>query len=79
MTQLTNPMEIFKLLRFSNPAERAEHLLTQLHAPTGLDLGAETPAAVALSIIAEVQQTLNCASALPLRQVRAVQAAMSRV
>ena len=44
----------------------------QMHAPTGLDLGAETPAAIALSIIAEIQQTLNNGSALPLRQVRAV-------
>ena len=57
--------------------DRAEQWLAQLHAPTGLDLGAETPAAIALSIIAEIQQTLNSASALPLRQVRAVQPAMS--
>ena len=70
--------EAARLLGFPNIAERAEHWLAQLHAPTGLDLGAETPAGIALSIIAEIQQTLNNASALPLRQVRAVLPAMSR-
>ena len=70
--------EAAKILGLPNTAERAERWLTQLHAPTGLDLGAETPAAIALSIIAEIQQMLNNASALPLRQVRAVQPAMSR-
>lgn len=66
------------LLGFSNPAERVEQWLAQMHAPTGLDLGAETPAAIALSIIAEIQQTLTNGSALPLRQVRAVHPVMSR-
>ncbi len=47
--------------------------LAQLHAPTGIDLGADTPASIALSILAEIQQTLNAATALPLRQVRAAQ------
>ena len=60
-------------LDIPNPAERVEQWLAQMHAPTGLDLGAETPAAIALSIIAEIQQTLNNGSAMPLRQVRAVQ------
>ena len=45
--------------------------LAQLHAPTGIDLGADTPASIALSILAEIQQTINAATALPLRQVRA--------
>ncbi len=70
--------ESARLLGFSNQGERAERWLAQMHAPTGLDLGAETPAAIALSIIAEIQQTLNNGSALPLRQVRAVQPIMSR-
>ncbi len=61
------------LLGYPDPAERVEQWLAQMHAPTGLDLGAETPAAIALSIIAEIQQTLNNGSAMPLRQVRAVQ------
>lgn len=59
-------------------AERIENWLARLHAPTGLDIGAETPAAIALSIIAEIQQTLNNGSALPLRQVRAIHPALSR-
>jgi len=70
--------EAARLLGLPNIAERAEQWLAQLHAPTGLDLGAETPATIALSIVAEIQQTLNNASALPLRQVRAVLPAMSR-
>lgn len=68
--------EAAKLLGLPNANERAEQWLVQLHAPTGLDLGAETPAAIALSIIAEIQQTLSSASALPLRQVRAVHPAI---
>ena len=71
--------EAARLLGLPDAAERAEQWLAQLHAPTGLDLGAETPAAIALSIIAEIQLTLNNGSALPLRQVRAVHPAISRV
>ena len=64
--------EAAKLLgQETNPAH-IEQWLEHLHAPTGLDIGAETPAAIALSIIAEIQLTLNNGSALPLRQVRAV-------
>lgn len=56
-------------------SEAIERMLAQLHAPTGLDVGAETPAAVALSILSEVQQTLTAATGRPLHQVRAVQPA----
>ncbi len=70
--------EAARLLGLADTPERVEQWLAQLHAPTGLDVGAETPAAIALSIIAEIQQTLNNGSALPLRQVRAVRAAMSQ-
>jgi xanthine/CO dehydrogenase XdhC/CoxF family maturation factor len=45
--------------------------LRQLHAPMGLDLGADSPATIALSVISEIQQSLTAASALPLRKVRA--------
>jgi xanthine dehydrogenase accessory factor len=62
--------EAARLLHLPNIEERVEKGLEQLHAPTGLDLGAETPATVALSILAEVQQALTAATALPLRQVR---------
>ena len=67
-----------RLLGLADSSERVEQWLAQLHAPTGLDVGAETPAAIALSIIAEIQQTLNNGSALPLRQVRAVRAVVSQ-
>ena len=43
--------------------------LAQLHAPTGLDLGAESPETIALSVIAEIQKSFTAATALPLRQV----------
>jgi xanthine dehydrogenase accessory factor len=47
-----------------------ERQLTQLHAPMGLDLGAESPETIALSVLAEIQQSLTSATALPLRDVR---------
>jgi xanthine dehydrogenase accessory factor len=68
-----------RLLGLACTHEQIEQWLSQLHAPTGLDLGAETPAAIALSIVAEIQQTLNNGSALPLRQVRAIRPAATPV
>jgi xanthine dehydrogenase accessory factor len=70
--------EAARLLGLEDNSERVEQWLVQLHAPTGLDIGAETPAAIALSIAAEIQQTLNNGSALPLRQVRAVRPAVTK-
>lgn len=64
------------------PRKRAEKLLTDLrtgglsvsdealhtlHAPVGLDLGGDTPEAVALSILAELQARLQGRDARPLR------------
>ncbi|HUX45526.1 MAG TPA: XdhC family protein [Terracidiphilus sp.] len=60
------------LLNLPAAAERVDLWLAQLHAPTGLDLGADAPASVALSILAEIQQTLGEATGQPLRQVRAI-------
>jgi len=70
--------EAARLLGLEDTPERTEQWLAAFHAPTGLDLGAETPAAIALSIVAEIQQILNNASAQPLRQVRAIRPAMTK-
>jgi xanthine/CO dehydrogenase XdhC/CoxF family maturation factor len=55
-----------------------ERWFAQLHAPTGLDLGAESPETIALSIVAEIQKSLTKASALPLSEVRGTAPAISR-
>jgi len=49
---------------------KVEHWLTQLHSPTGLDLGADSPETIALSVIAEIQKSHTAATALPLRTLR---------
>jgi xanthine dehydrogenase accessory factor len=64
-------IEAAHLLGLSDADELIDRRLAQLHAPTGLDLGGETPAAVALSILAEIQKVLAAATARPLREVRA--------
>jgi xanthine/CO dehydrogenase XdhC/CoxF family maturation factor len=64
-------VEAARLRHLSPSADRIDHWLASLHAPTGIDLGADTPASIALSILAEIQQTLSATTALPLRQVRA--------
>lgn len=66
--------EAGRLLNLTENPQRIEHWLEHLHAPTGLDLGADTPAAIALSILAEIQQALSAATGQPLRAVRATQA-----
>jgi xanthine/CO dehydrogenase XdhC/CoxF family maturation factor len=64
--------EAASILGQTTTSEEIEADLEQLHAPTGLDLGGEAPAAVALSIVAEVQKALTQSSGLALREVRAV-------
>jgi xanthine dehydrogenase accessory factor len=63
--------EAARLLHLPDSEDRVDRWLAAIHAPTGLDVGAETPAAIALSILAEIQRTLNHASGEPLRIVRA--------
>jgi xanthine dehydrogenase accessory factor len=64
--------EAARLLNLSESAipTRTDRWMSRLHAPTGLDLGAESPETIALSILAEIQKTRAAATALPLRQVR---------
>jgi xanthine dehydrogenase accessory factor len=62
--------EAGRLLQVSCPADRIEHWLSRMNAPTGLDLGADTPATIALSILAEAQKSIAGATGQPLRQVR---------
>ena len=55
---------------YAKKEEWIDHMLSEMHAPMGLDLGAESPETIAFSILAEIQQSLAAASALPLREVR---------
>jgi xanthine/CO dehydrogenase XdhC/CoxF family maturation factor len=63
--------EAARLLNLPVTVAQIEHWLARLYAPMGLDLGAESPETIALSVIAEIQRSLTAATALPLRQVRA--------
>lgn len=77
---LVRPLAYLGLL---GPKKRAEKILNdlataglnvtpeqraRLHAPVGLDLGADAPEQVALSIIAEIQASLTGRNARPLRE-----------
>jgi len=77
---LPRPLAYLGLL---GPRQRAEKILSdvardglmlttdqraRLHAPAGLDLGADTPEEVALSILAEMRATLATRDARPLRE-----------
>jgi xanthine dehydrogenase accessory factor len=58
-------------------AAQTERWLLWLHAPTGLDLGADSPETIALSVLSEIQKYRTAATALPLREVRAAQVTAS--
>ena len=62
--------EAARLLHLPDSADRVDRWLAQMNAPTGLDLGADTPATIALSIVAEVQKSLTAATGQPLVKVR---------
>lgn len=57
--------------------DQVERWLAELHAPTGLDLGADSPETIALSVVAEIQKSFARSTALPLREVRAAAPAIS--
>lgn len=60
-----------RLHDLSLDADEIERRVAKLHAPMGLDLGGDTSASVALSILSEIQRTILSASARPLHEVRA--------
>ncbi|HLY41484.1 MAG TPA: XdhC family protein [Terracidiphilus sp.] len=63
-------IEAARLLGVKASSNRIDRWMAAMHAPTGLDLGADTPAAIALAILGEIQKITAGATALPLRDVR---------
>jgi xanthine dehydrogenase accessory factor len=71
---LASPIPYIGLL---GPRTRGDELLagagavrdSRIHSPVGLDLGAETPEEIALSIVAEIQAVLARRTAAPLREL----------
>jgi len=63
--------EAARLLELPANETLIERWLAEIHSPMGLDLGAESPETIALSVLAEIQQSLTAATGLPLREVRA--------
>lgn len=45
-----------------------KEILDKIHAPIGLEIGAETPSEIGLSILVEIQAVLTCSSARPLKE-----------
>jgi xanthine dehydrogenase accessory factor len=70
-------VEAARLLNCADCDEQAESWLASIHAPTGLDLNADTPASIALSILAEIQQALNHGTGRPLRLVRGASSSLA--
>lgn len=65
-------VEAARLLHHVPTPGLVDQWLDELYAPTGLDLGADAPASIALSILSEIQKSLTQSTALPLRHVRAL-------
>jgi len=63
-------VEAGRLMNNAEPDAQADRWLETIHAPTGLDLNADTPASIALSILAEIQKTINRGTGKPLSVVR---------
>lgn len=60
-------------------SDQLERWMARIHAPMGIDLGAESPATIALSILSEIQITFAKATARPLRDVRRTAKSLSSV
>ena len=63
----TKARVLFKRLRAAGFPDEA---IRQIRAPIGLDVGAENPGEIAVSILAEVLAVMRGRSAQPLREVR---------
>jgi xanthine dehydrogenase accessory factor len=59
-----------KELRPGESEKQVVEWLTQIHAPMGLDLGGETPADIALAVMAEIQKASHGASGESLTRLR---------
>jgi xanthine/CO dehydrogenase XdhC/CoxF family maturation factor len=59
-----------RMLDLTPTTKLVDQWLEEINGPTGIDMGADTPATIALSILAEVQKSLTAATALPLKQIR---------
>jgi len=64
--------EVARSMKLEATERLVDAWLDELHAPVGLDLGAENPATIALSILSEIQKEIGGGSGLPLRQVRRI-------
>lgn len=63
----TKARELFKRMRAKG---YPDNLIRKVRAPIGLDVGAESPAEIAVSILAEILSETRRKSALPLHEVR---------
>jgi xanthine/CO dehydrogenase XdhC/CoxF family maturation factor len=59
-----------RLMREVGEDPLSANVAGRVHAPIGLDIGAETPQEIALSVMAEIQAVLSASTAKPLSQCR---------
>ena len=65
---VANPARCRKFIEDFEQEGYPPYLLDKLHAPVGLDLGAETPEEIAISILAEITKVRRGATGLSLRE-----------
>lgn len=63
-------MEAARLLDLPGAESKSDAWIEQIHTPMGLDLGNNTPAEIALAVIAEIQQTISGTTALSLSELK---------